>query len=392
MSRMINSIAYSNGEQEYTFTPQRHYYNGLADALEVGSIFNFELPTSIEESKSVLDLLENGTSLEDALYTHEFYNFCMACALYVKQRRVARVNHKDMTSHDLEDFISNVYATSLAMFNANVDDLDTDNLAYYTCINGYLIYDNMTYASHRKNISIDDDMRMIHTEKDEKGSIITKLISIDSLNKDLEAYRRKEEEKSNKVLARLQGFSMDAIERTKTVLNPQEAETLLTLLTLKASDTVLNGSQRATLHRLKMKVQKSQIEITQEKRLNAKQAREAIKAKALLDKQEKLDQKLTRAKTVKQSKEEKAKANLEKTRTQLLNKLETLAKRKDAYKMPIDAMSMLVSRATQRKELVHLRAKVQECILDAMDAQKRERVESAKVYRAKAKAFIKGTI
>ena len=60
--------------------------------------------------------------------------------------------------------------------------------------------------------------------------------------------------------------------------------------------------------------------------------------------------------------------------------------------MPIDAMAMLVSQATQRKELVRLRAKVQECILDAMDAQKRERVESAKVYRAKAKAFIKGTL
>lgn len=392
MSRMINRIEYADNTSEYTFTPQKHYYNGLADALEVGSIFNFELPTSIAEAKSVLELIENGMDLADALYTHEFYNFCMACSLYVKQRRVARVNHKDMTDHDLEDFISNVYATSLTMFNANVDDLDTENLAYYTCINGYLIYDNMTYANHRKNISIDDDMRMIHTEKDEKGSVITKFISVDSLNKDLEAYRRKEEEKSNKALERLQGFSMDTIERTKNVLNPQEAETLLTLLTLKASDTVLNGSQRATLHRLKMKVQKTQLEITQEKRLSAKQAREAIKAKALLDKQEKLDQKLTRAKTVKASKEEKAKINLEKTRTQLLNKLETLAKRKDAYKMPIDAMIMLVSQATQRKDLVRLRAKVQECILDAMDAKKRERVESAKAYRAKAKAFIKGTI
>ena len=389
---MINCIEYADSTSEYTFTPQRHYYNGLADALESGSIFNFELPTSIAEAKSVLELIDNGMDLADALYTHEFYNFCMACALYVKQRRIARVNHKDMTSHDLEDFISNVYATSLAMFSANLEDLDTENLAYYTCINGYLIYDNMTYASHRKNISIDDDMRMVHTEKDEKGSVITKLISVDSLNKDLEAYRRKEQEKSDKALARLQGFSMEAIEKTKAVLNPQEAETLLTLLTLKASDTVLNGSQRATLHRLKMKVQKSQIELNQEKRLSAKQAREAIKAKALKDKQEKLDQKLTRAKIVKQSKEEKAKANLEKTRTQLLNKLETLSKRKDSYKMPIAAMRVLVDNATQRKDLLHLRAKVQECILEAMDTQKRQRVESAKVYRAKAKAFIKETL
>lgn len=392
MSHMINCIEYADSTSEYTFTPQRHYYSGLADALEAGSIFNFELPTNIAEARSVLELIENGMDLADALYTHEFYNFCMACALYVKQRRVARVNHKDMTSHDLEDFISNVYATSIAMFSANVDDLDTDNLAYYTCINGYLIYDNMTYAMHRKNISIDDEMRMTHTKKDENGSVITKLISVDSLNKDLEAYRRKEQEKSDKALERLQGFSMEAIERTKTVLNPQEAETLLTLLTLKASDTVLNGAQRATLHRLKMKVQKSQLELNQEKRLTAKQARDAIKAKALKDKETNKQARVARSKAVKQSKDEKAKVNLEKTRTQLLNKLETLAKRKDAYKMPIDALQTLVIQASQRKDLVHLRAKLQECILDAMDARKRERVESAKVYRAKAKAYIKETL
>lgn len=389
---MINCIEYADSTSEYTFTPQRHYYNGLADALEKGSIFNFELPTSIAEAKSILELIDNGMDIADSLYTHEFYNFCMACALYVKQRRVARVNHKDMTSHDLEDFISNVYTTSLAMFSANIDDLDTENLAYYTCINGYLIYDNMTYASHRKNISIDDEMRLVHTEKDEKGSIISKLISIDSLNKDLEEYRRKEEEKSNKALARLQGFSMEAIEKTKAVLNAQEAETLLTLLTLKASDVVLNGAQRATLHRLKMKVQKSQLEINQEKRLSAKQAREAIKAKAEADKEASKAQRAQRAKIVKASKEEKAKVNLEKTRTQLLNKLETLAKRKDAYKIPIGAMQVLVVNATQRKDLVHLRAKIQEVILDTMDTQKRERIESAKVYRAKAKAFIKETL
>ena len=39
MSRMINCIEYADSTSEYTFTPQKHYYNGLADSLENGSIF-----------------------------------------------------------------------------------------------------------------------------------------------------------------------------------------------------------------------------------------------------------------------------------------------------------------------------------------------------------------
>lgn len=403
MSIKYASIVCDNDGLElgYTLTNKRQWLESTTSLLSSEKI-RIEDCLELKEAKGLESVLSsirkrgNKSHIldyENAIKSLEFYNACMSVSLYAMKQRKAHARGKDIKEQDLEDYANSVYVASVGMFlNEQVDDLE--NLIYFTSINAYLIYDIYSYANFRKNAHIDEQGNIIESFKDEHDNVVTRVVSVETLEQDLETYRRKEQEKSDKSLERLQGFTLESVERVRSLLGDKDSNALLDLLSLKASETVLSSHQRMALSRLKTKLERATIQQNKAERLDKKQ----VKQELSLLKQAKREQVLKERRLAKKTKEANREARqqlaherLEIAKSKVMNRLDKLEKRQDAQGLDIKGLkAVLMLHVDNQKELQAFRRDLQNEYMGQVNERKRERLEMAKAYKQRAKGFIQG--
>lgn len=387
-------------ELDYTLTNKRQWLESTTNLLSSEKI-RIEDCLELKEAKDLESVLSsmrkrgNKSHILDyknAILSPEFYNACMSVSLYAMKQRKTHARGKDIKEQDLEDYANSVYVASVGMFlNEQVTELE--DLIYFTSINAYLIYDIYSYANFRKNAHIDEQGNIIESFKNEFDVVITRTVTVDTLEQDLEMYRRKEQEKSDKSLERLQGFTLESVERVRSLLGDKDSDALLDLLSLKASETVLSSHQRMTLSRLKTKLERATIQRNKIERLNSKQVKQELSLlKQAKREQAKRDrQSIKDAKPLKRLEREKlARERLEIAKLKVMNRLDKLEKRQDAQNVNVNVLRYELSMIHNQKDLQAFRERITREYMGQVNERKRERLEMAKAYKKRAKGFIQG--
>ena len=193
----------------------------------------------------------------------------------------------------------------------------------------------LSYANFRKNASINEQGEIIETFKNDFDVVTTRTVSVETLESDLQEYRKREQEKTNKSLESLHDYSMESVERVKAYLSDSESQELLTLLQVKTSDVILTSQQRKRLSTLKHKLQRALVQAYSDERQAKRETRTQVKAINKLAREQKRTKKLESIKLSKIEREKRVQENVNKAKQGLYNRLETLSKKSDAYNVPI---------------------------------------------------------
>lgn len=377
-------------ELDYTLTNKRQWLESTTNLLSSEKI-SIEDCLELKQAKYLESVLSS-MDYVSAIKSLEFYNACMSVSLYAMKQRKAYARGKDIKEQDLEDYANSVYVASVSMFlNEQVTELE--DLIYFTSINAYLIYDIYSYANFRKNAHIDEQGNIIESFKDEHDIVITRAVSVETLEQDLEMYRRKEQEKSDKSLERLQGFTIESVERVRSLLGDKDSNALLDLLSLKASETVLSSHQRMALSRLKTKLERATIQQNKAERLDRKQVKQELSLlkQAKREQAKRARQAIKDAKPLKRLEREKlARERLEIAKSKVMNRLDKLEKRQDAQNVNMNVLRYELSMVHNQKDLQAFRERITREYMGQVNERKRERLEMAKAYKKRAKGFIQG--